>query len=95
MPVPRPPLETSPPSIMEANPDFGKYQHHLQEFDLTQDQQQELLVTLWQIMTQFVDLGFGRDATTLALKSICGESFDNASPDAGSALYLNKEKDQE
>ncbi len=77
-----------PDELPIASPELEKYRHHLDEFDLTEEQKDELLVTLWQIMTQFVDLGFGRDATTLALKSICGEDFEPAPLDDEFDLYL-------
>lgn len=34
------------------------YAHHLSDMELSEDQQKELLSTLWQIMVAFVDLGF-------------------------------------
>jgi len=77
-----------PDELPADSPDLEKYRHHLDELDLTEEQKQELLITLWQIMTQFVDLGFGRDATTLALKSICGEDFECAPLDDEYDLYL-------
>ncbi|MCK0069953.1 hypothetical protein [Kordiimonas laminariae] len=77
-----------PDPLPADSPELEKYRHHLDEFDLTEEQKQELLVTLWQIMTQFVDLGFGRDATTLALKAICGEDFEPAPLDDEYDLYL-------
>ena len=84
------PLESSPTI---APPDYGKYQHHLDKFDLTEAQKQELLLTIWNIVTAFAEIGFGMDATTLALKSICGEAFENASNQAPDRLYLNHQKD--
>ena len=77
-----------PEELPAGSPDLEKYRHHLDEFDLTEEQKQELLITLWQIMTQFVDLGFGQDATTLALKAICGEEFESAPLDDEFELYL-------
>lgn len=89
---PQPPCETSP-SI--APPDYGKYQHHLDKFDLTEAQKQELLLTIWNIMTTFVELGFGMDATTFALKSICGEDFESASHPIPDPLYSDNKIDKE
>lgn len=80
-----------PEQLPADSNELEKYRHHIDEFDLTEEQKQELLITLWQIMTQFVDLGFGRDATTLALKAICGEDFEAAPLDDEYDLYL---KDQ-
>lgn len=34
------------------------YAHYLSDMELSEDQQKELLSTLWQIMVAFVDLGF-------------------------------------
>lgn len=39
--------------------DPAEYQEYVEEFDLTDDQKNELLATLWHIMASFVDLGFG------------------------------------
>ena len=80
-----------PDELPIASPELEKYRHHLDEFDLTEEQKDELLVTLWQIMIQFVDLGFGRDATTLALKAICGENFEAAPLDDEYDLYLKEQ----
>jgi hypothetical protein len=51
------------------------YRDDLAEFDLTPEQQKELLETLWNIMVSFVDLGFGMDSVSLAFKSVCGEAL--------------------
>ena len=45
---------------LEFDPD--KYRHNLEEFDLTQEEQDELLRILFTIMAAFVDLGFGVDS---------------------------------
>ena len=50
-------------ALLETLPlDVKKYQSHMEEFDLTEEQKAELLETLWSIMAAFVDLGFGTDA---------------------------------
>ncbi len=44
-----------PPAAFDA----AKYEAMLDESDLSEAQKREFLETLWQIMVQFVDLGFG------------------------------------
>ncbi len=39
--------------------DYALYEHHLENSDLTEDQKREFLDTLWNIIVNFVDLGFG------------------------------------
>ena len=49
------------------------YRHHLDEFDLTEDQQNELLQSLWYIMSILVDIGWGVDTVQLLLPDIFAE----------------------
>ncbi len=46
--------------------DVDYYQSFLEDPQLSDDQKHELIETLWTIMVQFVDLGFGIEATQLA-----------------------------
>lgn len=39
--------------------DAQEFYHYLDDFELTEEQKSELLITLWSIMAAFVDLGFG------------------------------------
>lgn len=48
--------------------DYERYAHFLEDDDLTDEQKRELLETLWNIIVNFVSLGFGvhpLDATKL------------------------------
>jgi hypothetical protein len=47
---------TSPPTL---SIDVDLYQHYLDNSDLTDAQKQELLQTLWNIICEFVRLGYG------------------------------------
>jgi len=40
-------------------PDFDKYRHYTDGFDLTEAQKQELVQTVWSIMKSFVDQAWG------------------------------------
>ncbi len=40
-------------------PDFDKYRHYVDGFDLTETQKQELMQTVWSIMESFVDQAWG------------------------------------
>lgn len=39
--------------------DYARYEHLLENSDLTEDQKQEFLGVLWNLVVNFVDLGFG------------------------------------
>lgn len=56
-----PPISNGGVGYPVAEFDAENYRHHLEEFDLTQDQQNELLETLWHIMSTMVDIGWGVD----------------------------------
>ena len=47
--------------------DPAKYHTELDDFDLTEEQKQELLAVLWSIMCSFVELGFSVDVCTALL----------------------------
>ena len=55
----RPGKSSAPPSI---EVDFLKYVRHLEGMDLTQSQKHDLLQELWNIVTGFVQLGWGLTA---------------------------------
>ena len=42
--------------------DPDRYRHHLGEFSLTPEQEDELMRVLWTMMLSFVDLGWGVDS---------------------------------
>lgn len=53
--LPVDPLGTRPALTL----DVALYESYLQDSDLTENQRQEFLETLWSIVVGFVDLGFG------------------------------------
>ena len=52
--------------------DPAKYAAEIDQFDITEAQKQELLLTLWSIMRSFVELGFTVD--------VYGALWDDPSP---------------
>lgn len=44
-------------TIMKCNPD--KYREHIASFEMTREQEDELLFALWHIMKLFAELGHG------------------------------------
>lgn len=52
--------------------DVALYEHYLENSNLTDEQKQELLETLWNLICEFVFLGFGVTSTQLAQDS-CGQ----------------------
>lgn len=53
------------PKLKVPECDVAKYHEHVKDFDLTEEEQGELLKSLWSIMAAFVDLGFGVDSVQL------------------------------
>lgn len=49
--------------ILTCDPE--KYREHVQDFDLSEEEQAELLQILWSIMAAFVEMGFGVDSAQL------------------------------
>lgn len=64
--------------------DPEKYREHVEEFDLSEQEQSELLQTLWSIMATFVDMGFGVDSFQFLPKEALGSvrsDTDEKAPD--------------
>ncbi len=92
--------ETSPPPMpgttqsnndkawptLKLNPD--DYREDLAEFALTEEQENELLQTLWHIMSTFVDIGWGVDTVPLFLPDL----FEKAGQDSGKLLQQKETK---
>ena len=57
--------------------DVTRYDKYLADCDLTKEQKQKFLETLWNIIVSFVDIGFGIDATQAA----CGQLLQTAFKD--------------
>jgi len=69
--------------------DYKKYAPLLDDPDLSEDQKREFLQALWNIITSFVDMGFGVHPVQLACgesKNSCGESSKNH---AGNTIPAN------
>ncbi|OLF71424.1 hypothetical protein AWH62_12825 [Maricaulis sp. W15] len=60
--------QTQFPTQDAPDVDLSEFAPYLDGLDLTEDQQTELLQTLWAIMCAFADFGFGIEPTQL----ICG-----------------------
>lgn len=76
------------PAALEL--DLAKYAPFVADFDLTEEQAQEMLESLWAIMRSFVDLGFRVD--------ICAqlfEEFNAASGDQPDAVYSSPSTETE
>ena len=53
--------------------DISQYQPYIKDCELSEQQAEELLQTLWQIMSTMVDIGWGLDASQLVLYQIFGD----------------------
>lgn len=77
------------PSIITL--DYDLYAHYLADTDLSEDQKQEFLETLWSIVCEFVALGFEVHPAQQA-KNACGElpiQLANPSDSKADAIELN------
>ena len=61
--------------------DYEKYAHFLDDSELTEQQKQEFLQTLWNIIVEFVSLGFDVHPLQQA-KNACGKPEEIASKPA-------------
>lgn len=68
-PTPRDP--PARPATLEI--DFEKYLEFTHKFNMDEEQQRELIATLWLIIMTQVDIEFGIDSTSAACRSSCGE----------------------
>lgn len=59
--------------------DAARYEHFLEEMDLTDEQKRALLEALWSIIVGFVDLGFG----VHPVQQSCGQNAQDDSATAG------------
>lgn len=68
--------------ISSSAPPFDpeRYRGMTADLEFTQEQKDELLLTLWEIMRAFVEMGFGADSIQRVLPSVFGE-FSEASSD--------------
>lgn len=76
----------SPPVITV---DYEKYAHFLEDSDLTDEQKREFLQTLWNIIVEFVSLGWGVHPLQQAQKP-CGQLKEfpaKSTPTAPNAVY--------
>lgn len=75
-------IETADYTPLVLNP--VDYCEDMAEFNLTQEQETELLTILWEIAATFAMMGFGMEATQLALNSV----FKNVAPDSEGAVTI-------
>lgn len=46
--------------------DPERYRHHIAHMNMSEEAQTELMAVVWRMMSSFVDIAFGHDATQLA-----------------------------
>ena len=59
---------SSSPSHMTLNPD--EFRHHLEDLNISVEEENELLQSLWHIMSMMVDLGWGVDNINIMLPEL-------------------------
>ena len=67
-------------NIMKCNPD--DYREDLACFELSQEQEDELILTLWEIARMFVEMSYGISP----INNIFSSLVDKADPDSGNLL---------
>ena len=86
--------ETTRPTAMSSEEEFipplrldpGKYREHMEDFDLSDEQQHKLLETLWNIMRTFVEIGFGLDSVQM----FSSPPNEKAGTDSGNRLGMEE-----
>jgi hypothetical protein len=81
---------TSPPTL---SIDVDLYQHYLDNSDLTDTQKQELLETLWNIICEFVQMGFHVHPVQQAQQSSGKDTKLVSTPTQGDSSALNCKED--
>lgn len=71
--------------------DLEEFRPDLAEFGMSRDKENELLLTLWQIMNAFVDLGWGVDSVQMVFPELT-EIFSET---AGSEVRSEHSETQE
>lgn len=72
---------TGPPQSTKAGTlalDPERYRHHLEAFEMTPEQENELLRTLWELTIAFVDLGWGVDSIHNIFAQMVDKSLNSA-----------------
>ncbi len=82
-PVIRQEEEAQRPLVLSI--DYEKYEHYLEDSNLTEAQKQEFLQALWNIIVNFVDLGFGVHPVQQAIAASCGKEQEILTKDRLSA----------
>jgi homoserine acetyltransferase len=79
----------APPLEGEASPDgfnADDYMDYIKELELSDEDAKELLTILWNIMSHFVNLGFGVDAASIMAAvtkpTHCGKKTSDSRPDS-------------
>nr|GGI02264.1 hypothetical protein GCM10011355_34860 [Aquisalinus luteolus] len=83
-------MKPTPPPSIQFN--YETYAHHLAGLDLTEDQGRQLLDSLFTIMEQFVDMGFGVHPIQVGqFESACGKDrkIDSDSRFSGHSVLLS------
>lgn len=71
--------------------DLSRFGHHLDHWDVSEYEKAEYLGLVWQIVCQFVDLGYGIHPLNAAAQQSCGQSPEIAGDGAravGNAVNL-------
>lgn len=82
---------TKPPGTLSFDPEL--FIHHLESWEGSDEEKAEYLELVWQIVVQFVDLGFGIHPLSAAMQKSCGQlPQDPSSKDFQALDVVNWEK---
>ena len=74
--------------------DLRPYRKQLKDIDLSDEEADAFLAILWNIMSHFVDLGFGVDAVSLVehlTSDRCGKATGDSRRESGSVLSSDQD----
>lgn len=87
------PLKDRPAEMSESLAlfDMDAYRDDLAELDLTREEQTEILQALWQVMSSFVDIGWGVSNVQLLMPDLLGD----VAPDSKNLIGSNDQENLE
>ena len=92
--TPNPPETAGALSVPPLQLDPDDYREDLAEFDLTAQQENELLEVLWNIMASFVAMGYGLDSVQLFSTGKTDDQGDIPGQDSGKLLEVKNTPEQ-
>ncbi len=91
MTTPDPPSsDTEPQALQPPVLDPDKYRHHLAEFEMSVEEQNEFLAVLWRILCTCVDIGVGLDSVQLLFRGKTPAQGDLSGADSENSVQMEE-----